>query len=405
MSKIKLSEKLNQTNSARANDNLHNFILTFLLATRFISEIITNFVWKNANYVWSATCLIFIGLWWWRFLIPDIRKERSIFKRYLPIFFYLSFLFVRIDFFNFYSIKCFFSEFIVWILFVYASAIENKNPNTIHPAKNCIIVFIKIILIISIIQLIASSIINQTVNPFTLFNERPVKGIFTHQNIFLVVVLPFFFYFLKTRQFFWVPVLLISCFFTGTRAPFLALVCMAPLALKSVLKRTIRWRDVFVSMAIIIIVYMGLIIKSPEIEFRPNNGIERFGMASFQWRVEFWKEFAQVHYNYSTIFGHGVGTSDKLAGDLVNLPLFYPHNDFLRIYYDTGILGLLIFLNIIIFVLKLIKNSISTDSDFILLAYMMIICFYLTDNFIYFTHAIFVYSFIAIYLLNSKMSN
>jgi O-antigen ligase len=74
-----------------------------------------------------------------------------------------------------------------------------------------------------------------------------------------------------------------------------------------------------------------------------------------------------------------------------------PHNDYLRLFYDTGALGLLVYLNMLAFVLRLVMRSTTTENDFSLLAFLLIACFCITDNFIYFTMPMFVYVFLGSY--------
>jgi len=92
-----------------------------------------------------------------------------------------------------------------------------------------------------------------------------------------------------------------------------------------------------------------------------------------------------------------LGAADLYAATLLKKALFFPHSDYLRIYYDQGILGLLVYLNLIVFMIKRIKNSITTENSFILVTYLVTISFLITDNLIYTTLPMFIYGFIASY--------
>ena len=382
----------------------YSLTLTFLLLTRFISEIINSFVWEKANYVWSTLALISIALFSWRFLLSEIYKEKNIFNKYSPIFLYLLYLILRLNLYNIYSLKCFFSEFILWCIFIYTVEISCRDFNTRKIVELWIIRLVKIIVLIGVIQIAVCSFSEHSFNPLYLVQLRPVRGIFAHQNIFLVTMLPFLFYFIKKRLYYWVPLVLISCIGTGTRGPFLALACMSILVLKSISRKKIRWSNIFFTLAVIVFIYSMVILSySPGTTAIPQEE-SRFYASSLQWRIRFWKNFIEASYDFPTFIGNGIGSADNLAADLMNIPLFYPHSDYIRIYYDTGVIGLLFFANLIFFMLRLIKKTTTTDNDFILLSYLIIICFYITDNFIYCTHSIFIYMFIAIFLIGNNKS-
>jgi O-antigen ligase len=267
-----------------------------------------------------------------------------------------------------------------------------------------IIRLVKITIIIGIIQLAVFILLNNNINPIYIFNSRPVKGIFAHPNIYLVVILPFLFYFLKKHLYYWIPLVLLTCLGTGTRAPFLAILCMFIIIFKSFLRKKISWSNICVTLLIVAISYTLIIALYSEKQSTDFQDSNRFTLGTLQWRIEFWKNFLEINYDYSTFLGKGIGSADILSANLLDREISYPHSDYLRIYYDTGIIGLLLFLNLIRFFLCIIKKMIAPESDFILLTYLIIVCFYITDNFLYCTHSIFVYMFIASYLNFPSMS-
>lgn len=376
-------------------------ILWILLLSRVASEILNTFVWYRANYLWSLCALACIGVLLWPLLVMLARREGSILVDYLPILAYLFFLLVRTKFSNFYSIKCFFSEFIVWFCFIFSVEIFSRDPHAAKRVRTSVIWLVKIIVLIGIGQLALFLMRGGSLSPIVLFESRSVHGIFAHQNIFLVTILPFLFYFIKQRSYLWIVLTILTCVATGTRSAFLGALCIFMLVLKSALKRPITRVDIGASFIIIIIVYSVMInLNSQILEYADYRS--RLNFASLQWRIDYWRNFLVINHDFSSWLGHGVGSADLFDSASMR-PLINPHNDYLRIYYDTGFLGLFLFLNLLFFMLRLLMRSTTVDSDFVLLAYMVIITCYLTDNFIYFTHSIWVYMFIASFIIPSSV--
>ena len=374
----------------------YNIPVAFLLLSRFVSEIINSFVWKSANYVWSIIALIYIAVLLWPLIVLNKPMKGNIFIKYAPIFVYLLYLSLRLQFFELYSLKCFLSEFIVWFIFIFVAEFASYDIGVIYTVRILMMRFVKILVIIGIFQIAFLIWKYNIFNPLIIFNCRPVKGIFDHSNIFCITVLPFLFYFLKERAYFWCFFLLLACLGTGTRSPFLGSLCLAILVFKSVLGRKISWANIFVTLCIIVVVYFSIIaICSIPIEYQT---FDQSNLSSLHWRVDFWKNFYRFEGVLTVFFGRGLGSACKYAGTLVNETLFSVHNDWLLIYYDAGVIGILLFLNLILFIFRLIKKITTTSNDYVLLMYLLIVCFYITDNFIFFTHSIFVYVFIASFL-------
>lgn len=379
------------------------FIPYLLLLSRFLSEIIYTYFWDKANYVWAVCLLICLVFYSSLFLTSEINKKKTIFTQYWVIFFYLIYLFFRLDFNDIYSLKCYLCELIVFIIFIYFTGYNDIIKSKIEFLISNIV---KINIIIALFQILFKIISDKIYYPFDIYNARPVEGIFSHPNIYIVVILPFIFYFIIRRNYIWIFLLFITCLFTGTRSPFIALICLSNICIKSFLNKKIKWIDIFISISSYLLIFSYLVIKYyPEIS-DINIEESRLDAATFQWRLWFWNNFLIFKYDFTTFFGHGVGSADKFAAILTDKPLSYPHSDYIRIFYDIGLIGLIIFINVIFFILKLIKNNLSRNNDFILMLYIMIFLFYLTDNYIYQTHAIFQYCFIAVFLsgtiLNAK---
>jgi O-antigen ligase len=376
-------------------------ILWILLLSRIASEILNNFVWHRANYLWSLCALACIGALFWPLLTTASRHEGNFLVDYIPILAYLFFLLTRIKFYNVYSLKCFFSEFIVWFCFIFSIEIFSRDTHSARRVRTSVIWLVKIIVLIGVGQFALFIMRGGSLNPIVLFESRSVYGIFAHQNIFLVTILPFLFYFIKQRSYLWIVLTMLTCVATGTRSAFLGAICIFLLILKSTLKRPIKRIDIGVSFIIIIIVYSIMIsMNSQIIEY--DNYHSRFNMASLQWRIDYWRNFLVINHDFSSWFGHGVGSAD-LFGSSSTESLINPHNDYLRIYYDTGLLGLFLFLNLLFFMLRLLLRSTTVDNDFVLLAYIVIITCYFTDNLIYFTHSLWLYMFIASFIISPSV--
>jgi len=373
-------------------------ILVILSLSRVASEIINTFLWDRANYLWSLCTLPLIGALSW-LLITLTLREGKILVSYLPIFAYLSFLLARTNVSNLYSMKCFFSEFIVWFCFIITIGICSRDPYAAKRLQTSVIWAIKIIVLIGVGQLAVFLMRVASPSPTALLELRPVQGIFVHPNIYLVVVLPFSFLFLKQRSYVWTILTILTCLSTGTRSPILAALLMFVLVLKSILRRPITRIDVMVTFLLIVVVYSTL-IKLNSYGWHYENIDSRMSYGTLQWRVDYWRNFLEKNEGLSSWVGHGVGSADLFESVLGSKgPTMLPHNDYLRICYDIGFVGLLIFLNLVFFMVRLLMRSITVDNDFILLSYLVIICFYITDNFVYATHSVWIYMFVASFLI------
>ena len=367
------------------------------MLSRVASEILNTFVWHRADYLWSLCALACIGALFWPLLTTASRHEGNFLVDYIPILAYLFFLLVRTKFSNFYSMKCFFSEFIVWFCFIFSLEVLSRDLHASKRIHTSVIWVVKVIVLIGLGQLALFLIRGGRLSPIVLLESRSVHGIFAHQNIFLVTILPFLFCFIKQRSYLWIFLTMLTCVATGSRSAFLGASCIFILVLKSVLKRPIKRIDIGVSFIIIIIVYSTMISMNTQIH-EYDNYRSRLNMASLQWRIDYWRNFLVINHDFSSWFGHGVGSAD-LFGSASTKPLINPHNDYLRIYYDTGFLGLFLFLNLLFFMLRLLLRSTTVDNDFVLLAYMMLIACFVTDNLIYFTHSLWLYMFIASFII------
>ena len=236
--------------------------LMFLLFSRLLSESVNSFVWEKANQVWSIgmigmICIVFLPL-----LVIATRREKNIFLDYLPIFVLFLYLSTRVDYRDTYSIKCILSEFINWFAFIFTAETCARNENTKTALKKVIIFTTKVIVVISLVQLITHIAITKQINPFGLIEERPVRGIYVHQSICLIMLFPFSYYFLKKRSYLWLFLIMVASLFTGSRSSFLSFFLLFILIYKSYMSKEIRLADLLATISIIVLVYGFLIYQN-----------------------------------------------------------------------------------------------------------------------------------------------
>jgi O-antigen ligase len=61
------------------------------------------------------------------------------------------------------------------------------------------------------------------------------------------------------------------------------------------------------------------------------------------WRLNVWNQMFRAA-NEQPLFGKGLGSSNGFVESIYSGVAFLPHNEFLRIYYETGIVGIILFL-------------------------------------------------------------
>ena len=64
----------------------------------------------------------------------------------------------------------------------------------------------------------------------------------------------------------------------------------------------------------------------------------------------------------------------------------------------VGIIGVLLFINLIISVIKMLYRFTGLENSFVLLTYLIMVSFCIADNLIYFTHPLFIFCFMASFL-------
>jgi hypothetical protein len=152
--------------------------------------------------------------------------------------------------------------------------------------------------------------------------------------------------------------------------------------------KKLKWSDILISISFILTIYTSLILTNLETK-EYEDYQSRFNLASFEWRVHYWKNFIEFNEPFIFLFGHGTGSAEIKGLDLESRS---PHNDYLRIFYDLGVIGLCIYLALICFIFNLLMTSCNRYGALI---YLIIVSFSLSDNLIFFSYSIWLFIFLA----------
>lgn len=156
---------------------------------------------------------------------------------------------------------------------------------------------------------------------------------------------------------------------------------------------------------VIILLFLPLFAKGFGKVINPNPHLKY--SESFYWRLNFWEEIITKVFVRQPILGFGIGTSEEVTATYIRCALM-PHNDYLRILLDTGILGVIPY---ILFLLSNLlfsyRNIHKYKKDF----YLNVCGFTLFVSFIFMTIAqnIFYYTnimwyFLGFLALNNKLN-
>lgn len=376
--------------------NIYGLILLALLLSRLAANTVNNYAFPKANQMWSLLALALLGGLVWPLLVMRTRRESNIFFEYFPVFFYLGFLALRASG-NQYAMKCLFAEFIVWFTFIFTVEVCARDTDAAENLQWWTVLCVRGIILIGLLQFLAflakaGSLSIQALN----VNDRPVRSIFSHENVYIICILPFFFYFVKKKSYIWAFLVLFTCYGTGTRSPIFAMVCMSVLVYCSLFRRPITWVHLFAALAMVALAYGTLIYRNVG-EYDWRNEESRMNTSTLAWRVHHWQKFLSDQDGKTVWIGHGLGRADNTVMGNDDKPIL-PHSDYVRIFYDRGLIGLLAQLGLMTFVIWLVMRSITPQNDYILIALLLMMCFQITDNFTYSTEAVWVYMFIASFL-------
>ncbi|MBI5577877.1 MAG: O-antigen ligase family protein [Deltaproteobacteria bacterium] len=372
-----------------------SIMAVWLVATRFAAEAFNTHLWDRANYVWAVVALAVICLFLWPQMAMAVQKDRRLLAGKLPTLFYLLYLVARTDVTQLYPIKCLLSEVIVWFFFWFTVDVAATEPTIAGRLRNLIIGLVKCMVVIGVFQLVLFIIENRTLNPTDILTGRPARSIFVHPSICLIMLLPFLLPFLRSGAFLWAAMLLFTCLATGTRSPFLSMVLLSWVAGKYVLRREIPRKAYVITMVLLMAAYGGAIaLNSGPIEVDYAQADSRFSFGTLQWRVQFWQRLLSETTGLTAIIGHGVGSADRFTTEEVLIP---PHNDYLRIYFDLGVIGIALYMAVIVSIWRKAWAIETDDRDMVLIVLLMMLSFGITDNFLYVSNRLFLLTFIATY--------
>ncbi len=365
--------------------------LCIVLVSRFVSEAVNTFLWDRANYVWSACALAAFALLLWPMLLKFAHGEGNIFAGYFPIFAYLVVLLARTRLDNVYALKCALSEVVLWTCFLFTVEVCSRSGQGAAMVRTWLLRVVKAIVLLGVAQLLVSCAGRRHVEsgghhggaagsgrvrtPERLLGGDPAVRLLLPQAALLVVV----------------------CL-DGGRLPgyghSLAVVCgsvfrvadptvgLEPPDHLAAPGRHLRDRGGRLFPAGAQTSASGITARRRARICPRCNGASRL-----------WQQFLEDERDPAFWLGHGVGTADNVSTELSGEATL-PHNDYLRTYYDLGLVGLLATALLVAFMIRLLVRSATVQSDFILPAYLLIVCFRFTDNFMYVTVPLWIYMFL-----------
>lgn len=192
-------------------------------------------------------------------------------------------------------------------------------------------------------------------------------GTFTHPNVYsqyLLLIFLLVYYILVNYRMrmgkrvlvylFW-AILLAAILFTYTRGTWIAL--GASLILYSFFRTNAAVKGKFILFAGIILIAISPYLQK---RFSDINDTTYYRLSSWQWRLQMWQEAAGSLQEHPVI-GNGLGMYEQKFNIMA-------HNDYLRILYETGLLGLFFYLSILLYVFfvllkKTLQAKIKEDSN------------------------------------------
>jgi len=122
----------------------------------------------------------------------------------------------------------------------------------------------------------------------------------------------------------------------------------------------LRYRALLI--ATLICLALAYLLIEP-LNYRINDLVANRSDSSIQWRISLWSD-AKEYVKNQPLLGYGAGVASNLIldkrGEQFGSP--DPHNDYLKIAIENGLVGLLVYFSLIIgLFIKLIKKYFSTD--------------------------------------------
>lgn len=375
-------------------------VFLFLICLRGLSEIINAFFWQSANYL-TVMIIMIISYF---YLIPDfilnhVRHQKFFFQEYGPILLYLVYLILRVNF-TVFSLKFLLSEIIVYFFFIFV--LENCRYNSLFKKRTeqIIIVFFKFSIIVGCVQLLL--FFSHSFSFISLILERPVIGVYFHSNIYAIFILPLSIYFWQKEQYIWSIIAFISSVGTGTRSAFIIFFLCLPIIFRLLKKQKITKKHFFIFLGLVVIFYVILIyyFYTKNIDYVTAD---RLTANSFVWRLGIWNRLLQdINGVFHWLFGATIGAAHVFVGKYMGVVEFAPHNDYLKLLFDTGIIGFFLFLRIVVLILKRFFY-VQLFATFV--PYILMLIFLFTDNYLFYTTALFLFVLIAIELSSKGSKN
>lgn len=104
------------------------------------------------------------------------------------------------------------------------------------------------------------------------------------------------------------------------------------------------------------VVYFSLfvfifLLLLPFVKERWVDIFQKGSYSSWDWRVDLWKKTIENFKIKNILIGYGLGMFEYKIGVAA-------HNDYLRIFYETGILGLLLYISLLLYILYISLDKI-----------------------------------------------
>jgi putative inorganic carbon (HCO3(-)) transporter len=168
-------------------------------------------------------------------------------------------------------------------------------------------------------------------------------------------------------------VLLLACsglslLLTYSRGAWIALLVSA-----AVVATLTRWRSALAALGGIVLVLTFV----PHILYRFEDVTGTAHQGSFWWRVQLWKKMASL-VGSNALFGHGLGSFYYFSQG------WAAHNDYLRLAFETGLVGLVLYLcsvlSIGFFVLRRIRGEVDPLSRVLSVAFCGLVAGFLVAS-------------------------
>ncbi|BAD77599.1 hypothetical conserved protein [Geobacillus kaustophilus HTA426] len=252
-----------------------------------------------------------------------------------------------------------------------------------------------------IFTLILVVILQFGISIYQLKNNLPMYGTFYHDanftiylSFFLLLIIWEITYRQKHKLIYYASLLtgLFPFVFSGQRTAWIAFLFGSMLlALKN--------KKIVIIYSIITVFFLifakEIVLERFELLTSVSSGINYDTGNSMGWRLYLWEHmFNEVKKNL--VFGRGLGSSNAFVGSIYPDMPYAPHNEYLRLLYETGIIGLLLFLVSLSFqpILIFKNKSLPVMREYKLLLNSYLVVFLVSmapDNIIIMPEALMVY--------------